>query len=156
MEICSSLGFASTLPAVASVGKETLGKPRSQQKPALPCNIATQRQQKHTLVKPRPQPKTPVSCRIATQQPDQQQLLPLQELEAAGSASHPSRRGLLGLIGSLSLGTLFHDSSPAEASTAPSCDFTTAPSGLAFCDTSVGTGLSASKGMAIKVCTCFS
>ena len=68
---------------------------------------------------------------------------------------HSSRRGLLGLIGSFSLGTLLQDSfsssSYAEASTISSCDFTVAPSGLAFCDISLGSGLPASKGMPIKV-----
>lgn len=62
---------------------------------------------------------------------------------------HPlHRRGLLGLLGVLSLGLSADVEHQALAM--PSCDFAVAPSGLGFCDTSPGSGLPASQGMLIK------
>ncbi|MCO5584571.1 hypothetical protein L7F22_038501 [Adiantum nelumboides] len=59
-----------------------------------------------------------------------------------------SRRGLLSLLGAFSLTATAPLENVAVAS--PSCDFTVAPSGLGFCDTSPGTGLPPSQGMLIK------
>ncbi|KAI5073695.1 hypothetical protein GOP47_0011708 [Adiantum capillus-veneris] len=67
-----------------------------------------------------------------------------------GEACATSRRDLLGLLGAFSFtaGTAAVENLALASS--PSCDFTVAPSGLGFCDTSPGTGLPPSQGMLIK------
>eukprot|EP00250_Pteridium_aquilinum_P033692 c609_g1_i1 orf=98-757(+) len=61
-----------------------------------------------------------------------------------------SRRGLLGLLGAaLSFG-FSADAGGQQALATATCDFTVAPSGLGFCDTSPGSGQPASQGLLIK------
>lgn len=61
------------------------------------------------------------------------------------------RRGAIGCGFLLGLASVLLQPLPATAEATP-CEFTTAPSGLAFCDKVVGTGPEAEKGQLIKVC----
>ena len=75
----------------------------------------------------------------------------LQELEMKESPASFGRRGAIGCGFLLGLASVLLQPLPATAEATP-CEFTTAPSGLAFCDKVVGTGPEAEKGQLIKVC----
>ncbi|XP_023544800.1 peptidyl-prolyl cis-trans isomerase FKBP13, chloroplastic isoform X2 [Cucurbita pepo subsp. pepo] len=73
----------------------------------------------------------------------------LQELEMKESPASFGRRGAIGCGFLLGLASVLLQPLPATAEATP-CEFTTAPSGLAFCDKVVGTGPEAEKGQLIK------
>ncbi|XP_022978964.1 peptidyl-prolyl cis-trans isomerase FKBP13, chloroplastic isoform X2 [Cucurbita maxima] len=73
----------------------------------------------------------------------------LQELEMKESPASFGRRGAIGCGFLLGLASFLLQPLPATAEATP-CEFTTAPSGLAFCDKVVGTGPEAEKGQLIK------
>lgn len=76
---------------------------------------------------------------------------PHQELEAKENPASFGRREAIGCGFLLGLGKVLLQPLPAAAEVTP-CEFTTAPSGLAFCDKVVGSGPEAEKGQLIKVC----
>lgn len=74
---------------------------------------------------------------------------PTSSVSLLAPSHHPfCRRGILGLLSALALG--LSADVQQEALGVPLCEFTLAPSGLGFCDTSTGSGLPASPGMLIK------
>ncbi|XP_050944437.1 peptidyl-prolyl cis-trans isomerase FKBP13, chloroplastic isoform X5 [Cucumis melo] len=75
---------------------------------------------------------------------------PHQELEAKENPASFGRREAIGCGFLLGLGKVLLQPLPAAAEVTP-CEFTTAPSGLAFCDKVVGSGPEAEKGQLIKV-----
>lgn len=60
---------------------------------------------------------------------------------------------MLGLGGLLAIGLNMHVAVPQADAEGACAELTVSPSGLAFCDTSVGQGIPATKGLLIKVCT---
>lgn len=75
-----------------------------------------------------------------------------QELELKENPASFGRREAIGGGFLFGLANVLQQPLPAVAAEATPCEFTTAPSGLAFCDKVVGTGPEAEKGQLIKVC----